>query len=224
MELLEYNFSKLTGNLYYDEVNNTYEMFSNVGKPMHLNYLTFKELVKNMDNKELNIIETGISCYGTNSTYFFNDYIRKYGGRLWSVDINPYLVNVHSGNMCPATQLICNDSVTFIKEWVSNNPNEKIDVVYLDSYDLDFYNPKPSAIHGLNEYLEILPALQKDSLLLIDDTPINPYWLDNREKIYEDMLVYYETNNELPGKGMYVVNINNTATKLMHNYQVLYKF
>jgi hypothetical protein len=58
MELLEYHFSNLSGNLFFNEEDNSYEMFSDIGTPMHLNYLTFKELFKNMDGrKDLNILE-----------------------------------------------------------------------------------------------------------------------------------------------------------------------
>ena len=60
--------------------------------------------------------------------------------------------------------------------------------------------------------------------MLIDDTPVNPYWLDTRNKVYNDMNVYYSNNNTLPGKGMYVLNEITNANKLLHNYQVLYKF
>jgi hypothetical protein len=221
MELLEYHFSNLTGNLYYHDDN--YEMFSNKGKAMHLNYLTFKELFKNMDGKrDLNILETGIASAGTQSTYLFNEYIRKYGGKFWSVDINKHLVDAHKGNMCSGTTLICDDSVNFLNEWAKDN--NKADVVYLDSYDLDFYNPNPSGMHGLNEYLALVPVLKKDSLLLIDDTPANPYWLDTRGQLYDDMVKYYDENKCLPGKGMYVLNVNKNANTLLHNYQVLYKF
>jgi hypothetical protein len=38
------------------------------------------------------------------------------------------------------------------------------------------------------------------------------------------MCIYYNNNKCLPGKGMYVLNEINNAEKLMHNYQVLYKF
>jgi len=221
MELLEYHFSNLDGNLYH--YNNNYEMFSDKGEAMHLNYLTFKELFKNMDGrKDLNILETGIASAGTQSTYLFNEYIRKYGGKFWSVDINPNLVNSHQGNMCPATTLICDDSVHFLNEWASTN--DKVDVVYLDSYDLDFYNPQPAAMHGLNEYLALYNVLKKDSLLLIDDTPKDPYWLDTRGQLYDDMVKYYDENKILPGKGMYVLKAHKNANLLLHNYQVLYKF
>jgi len=221
MELLEYHFSNLSGNLFYND--NTYEMFSNVGKPMHLNYLTFKELFKNMNSrKDLLILESGIASAGTQSTYLFNEYIKKYGGKFWSVDINSSLVDLHKGNMCPGTTLVCDDSVNFFKNWVKEN--DKVDVVYLDSYDLDFYNPQPSAMHGLNEYLALEPVFKSGSLLLIDDTPSNPYWLDCRNQVYHDMIEYYSKNNCLPGKGQLVLNVFKNADLLLHNYQVLYKF
>ncbi len=223
MELLESHFENLNGNLYFD--GKTYEMFSGKGDPKHLNYLTFKELFKQMDNKrDLVILETGIASCGTNSTYLFDQYIRKYGGRFWSVDINKHLVDYHGGNMCPATQLVCDDSINFLKNWIKNHPNTKPDVVYLDSYDINWYNPLPAAIHGMNEYLAIKPVMVKDSLLLIDDTPSSPYWLDTRGELFHDMVKYYDTNKNLPGKGQFVVDFEKDATKLMHNYQVLYKF
>jgi hypothetical protein len=225
MELLEYHFSNISGNLFYDEDTNTFEMFGNKGVQKHLNYLTFKELFKNMlEIKDPKIIETGIASAGTQSTYLFNEYVKKYGGRFWSVDTNDHLVNIHQGNMCPATTLVCNDSVKFLNDWVKYNDDNKVDVVYLDSYDLDWYNYYDSALHGLKEYTALLPSLKKGSLLLIDDTPSTPYWLDTRGQLYDDMMLFYNKNNFLPGKGMYVLDLNNRATKLIHNYQVLYKF
>lgn len=225
MDLVNYHFSQLSGNLYYDSNTDTYEMFSGIGKPMHLNYLTFRELFKNMnEQKDLIILETGIASAGTQSTYLFNEYIRKYGGRFWSVDLNKYLVDSHSGNMCPGTTLVHDDSVSFFNSWINSNPTLNPNVIYLDSYDLDFYNPHPSAMHGLKEYLAILPSVKKNTLLLIDDTPSNPYWLDTRGELYTNMIEYYKNNNNLPGKGQYVVGLEKKTETLIHNYQVLYKF
>jgi hypothetical protein len=225
MELLESHFNTLTGNLIYDVNTDSYEMFSNKpGIKKHLNYLTFKKLFEEMkDLKNPLILESGIASAGTNSTYLFNEYVKKYGGFFWSVDTNQQLVDVHKGNMCPATQLICDDSVSFFKNWTKTN--DEVNVVYLDSYDLDFYNPLPSGNHGLAEYKSLMPVLKKNTLLLIDDTPSKPYWLDFRNMLYNDMCVYYvNNNNTLPGKGMFVLNEITNAEKLIHNYQVLYKF
>jgi len=225
MELFESHFNSLPKNgcLYYNNTTDTYEQFSNVGEPKHINYLTFKELFKNMNGiKNPIILESGIASAGTHSTYLFNEYVRKYGGFFWSVDINKSLVEQHRGNMCPATKLVCDDSVNFFLNWSKNN--SKADIIYLDSYDLDFYNPRPSAEHGLKEYKSLLPVCKKDTLLLIDDTPINPYWLPFRNDMYNDMVKYYNINNCLPGKGMLVLNEKKNADIILHNYQVLYKF
>jgi hypothetical protein len=73
--------------------------------------------------------------------------------------------------------------------------------------------------------IALKPVIKKNTLLLIDDTPLNPYWLDTRNsKVYDDMYNYYNKNDYLPGKGMYILNEINNAYKVIHNYQVLFKF
>jgi hypothetical protein len=228
MELFESHFSNLRGNLFYDAAANQYDMFFGKGTSHHINYLTFKKLFEQMGTpKEPIILESGIAIQ---STYLFNEVVRKYGGQFWSVDNDPELVAAHQGNMCPGTKLVHNDSVAFFKEWINTStytsgiPSEKADIIYLDSYDLDFYNPEPSAKHCLAEYMSLKPAIKKDTLLLINDTPMNPYWLDTRDDTYYDMLDYYGTFGIMPGKGMYVLDEVKNADKLIHNYQVLYRF
>lgn len=225
MELFEYHFSNLHGgNLIYNSESNTYELFSkNEGKHEHINYLTFKEFFNNLINiKEPVILESGIASAGTQSTYLFNEYIRKYGGKLYSVDINNHLVEIHKGNMCPATQLICSDSVTYFSNWAKNN--EYANAIYLDSYDLDLYNPAGSEEHGLKEYKALLPVIKNGTILLVDDTPISPDWLDTRGGLYNDMVNYYKINGYVPGKGRLILNEPKNADLLLHQYQVLYKF
>lgn len=228
MELFESHFSNLRGNLFYDADANQYDMFFGKGTRHHINYLTFKKLFEQMGTpKEPIILESGIAIH---STYLFNEVVRKYGGYFWSVDNDPELVAAHQGNMCPGTKLVHNDSVAFFKEWIntsmapSPSTYTSADIIYLDSYDMDFYNPEPSAKHCLAEYMALKPAIKKDTLLLIDDTPMNPYWLDTRGSTYYDMLDYYGMFGIMPGKGMYVLDEVKNADKLIHNYQVLYRF
>ena len=38
------------------------------------------------------------------------------------------------------------------------------------------------------------------------------------------MVKFYDNNKYMPGKGMYILNEIKNANKLLHNYQVLYKF
>jgi len=236
MELFEAHFANLRGNLYYDTHTDSYELFSGKGVGHHINHLTFKALFEQMGTpKSPIILESGIASRGTQSTYLFNEVVRKYGGRFWSVDNDPELVETHRGNMCPGTELVCDDSVAFFKGWAKASADTKasgqasaknphVDVIYLDSYDLDFYNPEPSGKHGLAEYNALKPVIGKDTLMLIDDTPISPEWLDTRGQTYRDMQHFYTDTGIMPGKGMYVLDEVLNAEKLIHNYQVLYKF
>jgi hypothetical protein len=169
------------------------------------------------------ILESGIEYTGSQSTYLFNECVRKYGGFFWSIDNNKKLVDDNKINMCPATSLIWDDSISFFKKW--SKENNEVNVIYLNSYKLDFYHPQLSANYGIAEYKALMPVIKKNTFLLINDTPLNPYWLDTRNnQLYNDMCDYYKNKNYLPGKGMYLLNEINNADKLIHNYQVLYKF
>jgi hypothetical protein len=200
MELLEAHFSM------YD---NTKE---------HVCYPTFKRMfleIERRGNPPLHIIETGTAAWGTLSTYLFDKYVSTYGGHLWSVDINPDTKRAAEPFMGPNTTLITMDSLDFLSSWVSTH-KMKADIIYLDSWDVKWDNPEDAAIHGLKEYAAIKPAIGKDTLLLIDDTPNDIVYLNG-------VTSFYTRTNVFPGKGMCVVALH-PAEVLMHAYQVLYKF
>ena len=101
---------------------------------------------------------------------------------------------------------------------------EKIDFLYLDSYDVDFLNPLPSAEHHLKEFNCVKHLLHKNSIVLIDDTPVSPEWLDNGKysPIYDKLKLQFDKN--MVGKGSLVCKELEKmgATKIMHQYQVLW--
>jgi hypothetical protein len=195
--------------------------------PEHICYRTFERLfqkIEDMGCPPLTILETGTAAYGTSSTYLFDAYVRKYGGRFWTVDINPAHSDTVKPHMSDRTTVVTGDSVSFLSEWVKKHPGEQADIVYLDSYDLDFENPEDSGNHGLHEYNAILPALHKGSLLLIDDTPIlSDEFLEEEPRMYIKMRRTYDRIGICPGKGMYLMNTTG-ATLLDHWYQLLYIF
>jgi len=184
----------------------------------HVCYPTFKRMfleIERRGNPPLHIIETGTAAWGTLSTYLFDKYVSTYGGHLWSVDINPDTKRAAEPFMGPNTTLITMDSVDFLSSWVSTH-KMKADIIYLDSWDVIWDNPEDAAIHGLKEYAAIKPAIGKDTLLLIDDTPNDIVYLNG-------VTSFYTRTNVFPGKGMCVVALH-PAEVLMHAYQVLYKF
>jgi hypothetical protein len=119
----------------------------------------------------------------------------------------------------------CDDSVHFLKRWIDKYSAHKVDLVYLDSWDLNISDPLPAAIHGLKEFLAIAPALREGSLLLVDDTPRS---LDFLPAPLRESAAEFQANHGLvPGKGMLIdlfLKERPRITKVLHHYQVLYKF
>jgi hypothetical protein len=170
------------------------------------------------------ILETGTSCRGTDSTRLFDSYVRSFGGEFWSVDIDPEVVNEVRSEVGARTELRCDDSVSFLSRWARENHGERADLVYLDSFDVDFADPWPAAEHCLDEFEAIRLALQPGSLLLIDDSPGDIDYVP--EQFREGAQTVYDEYGVFPGKGMLVETrlAELGVEKLHHWYQALYRF
>jgi len=188
----------------------------------HINYYTMKqsliELIK--QNKEYyNFVETGCSSHGTKSTLLWDKFVNLFDGKVISVDLNELAVKEANMQTTSKTNVVCSDSLIFLPTLKDN-----IDFLYLDSYDVDFLIPFKSAEHHLKEFNCIKHLLHKGSIILIDDTPCSPEWLDNG--IYNSLYskLKYTFNPEMCGKGSLVNKELEKmgATKIMHQYQVLW--
>jgi hypothetical protein len=87
------------------------------------------------------------------------------------VDIDPAAVT-RAKNAVIATggkaEMVQADSVGFLAQFP-----DKIDFLYLDSYDIDWNNPIASQEHHLREIKAAYPKLTKESVVMIDDCPRN---------------------------------------------------
>ena len=131
---------------------------------------TFNHLFSLMaDLKNPTIVETGtIRIRGEkgllgdgHSTLKFADYCSKFGGKLYSLDIDPEAIALSSwmvSRKYPNVEVnvIHSDSVAFLESF-----DEPIDVLYLDSAN--------DANLILNEAKAALPHLHPESIVLIDD-------------------------------------------------------
>ncbi len=205
------------------------EHFSNYeNTEEHICYPTFKRLFEEIEAKgcpPLTILETGTAYAGTKSTYLFDAYVKKYGGHFWSVDISENTCAEARKHVSSSSEIVCDDSVHFLETWVKEHPGQKADIVYLDSFDLDWNDPFPSGDHGLKEYFAILPALKEGSLLLIDDTPntCEEFLEMDHHMFLQAKKAEQKFNLSLVGKGMYIPE-HCKAECLSHLYQLLYKF
>lgn len=124
-----------------------------------------------------NIIETGttraINDFGGAgmATIFFGDFCKRYNKHLWTVDILPEAISLSKSLTTEFTDnitYVIDDSLNFLKEF-----NDKIDLLYLDSYDYPLdENPEESLVsqtHQLNEFKAAEDKLHDKSIVLLDD-------------------------------------------------------
>ena len=188
----------------------------------HINYHTMKtslyELIKL--NKDFYVfVETGCAAHGTKSTLLWDKFVNLFDGKVISVDLDQIAVDETNSLTTKKSNVTWSDSLIFLPTL-----NEPIDFLYLDSYDVDFLNPLPSAEHHLKEFNSIKHLLHTGSVVLIDDTPCSPEWLDNGKNNLLYHILKDTFNPEMCGKGSLVNKELEKmgAKKIMHQYQVLW--
>ena len=72
-----------------------------------------------------------------------------------------------------------------------------IDLLYLDSFDVDLYAPWPSAVHHFKELMAISPLLSPQTLVVVYDLPSMGFgYVDNSE------FVTFPFKPRIGGKGL----------------------
>lgn len=123
------------------------------------------------------IVETGCTRQPDNwfgdgqSSVVFNTMCEMHGGTLYSVDISADNCRFAKSLTGSRHHIYCGDSIAWLQEAETNfeKINRGIDVLYLDSYDLDVNNWAPSALHHIYELLSVKRLLRPGSLVAVDD-------------------------------------------------------
>ena len=148
--------------------------------------ISFKKIIKYLDSlpDPIIILETGClrkvdSFSGDGqSTLIFDKYtqFRGNGSRVFSVDINEQNVNVCKSIVSEKVYLERDDSIRFLSKFHNLlNKKQKISLLYLDSFDVNWDYPFESSAHHLKELTASMPYINKDTLVVVDDAPINIY-------------------------------------------------
>jgi hypothetical protein len=121
------------------------------------------------------ILETGCCRIADNyagdgmSTILFDDFVNFYDGHVYSFDITQQHVDLAKASVSSKTSITCADSVKSLFDLSKDTNFPKIDLCYLDSFDIDFANPHPSSMHHVKEFMAIQPKLKTGTLVAIDD-------------------------------------------------------
>jgi hypothetical protein len=128
------------------------------------------------------VVETGCSRQPDNwfgdgqSSVVFNAMVEEMEGTLFSVDIDRTACEFARTQTGSRHQIYCADSVVWLQQAEINfhKMGRTIDVLYLDSYDINVDNWHPSAQHHIYELLAIKGSLAAGSLVAVDDNLIMP--------------------------------------------------
>lgn len=198
-----------------------FETYSNSD---HVNRVGIEKCLDLLAEKPVNIIETGTSAWGTDSTRLWTKYISTFGGNLWTIDIREE-PSITLGKLSPNVEFIVDDSVSALGKLAVTKSVGTADLVYLDSWDVDWLDPLMSAEHGLREWKELSPFVQKGTLVLIDDTPCKKIDLENVGITdFTGVDAFERQFGMLPGKGAFVLalpEINTEWEVLHHEYNLL---
>jgi SAM-dependent methyltransferase len=172
--------------------------------------LVFAHL-ESLDQSEFHMIETGTLRNPGNwkdgqSARLFTEFVDHHGGSVRSVDIDPTAVAAARGAIqSDRFESTCMDSVLYLATQLDL---DRVDLFYLDSYDVKWNNDHLSADHHLQEFLTIEPHLKPGALVVIDD---NSRFLDS---------------NQRTGKGHYIADYLETKgiVPIYDAYQIIYKF
>jgi hypothetical protein len=116
------------------------------------------------------------------------------------------------------------DSVAFLQKLTALTGASQVNLFYLDSWDVDWGDPIPSAMHGQKEIESIKPFLTTGTILVIDDTPNSINWIPVASRGAAEEF----SNNfgVLPGKGALYASVLSDLTYevLHHDYNLVLKF
>jgi hypothetical protein len=136
---------------------------------------TFRQIFERLEARKSGdflIVETGTLRRAGNwagdgqSTLLFDRFVDVHGGHVVSVDKDAAACAESRRVVSDRTQVVCCDSVQFFWRF---SPERTIDLVYLDSFDLDWNDPLPSSLHHLKELCVLLPKLRPGALIVVDD-------------------------------------------------------
>jgi hypothetical protein len=167
--------------------------------------------LEQLNQTEYHIIETGtLRNHGNwkdgQSALLFTEFVKHYAGTVRSVDIDQAAVDCANSALkedyfCS----YCSDSVSWLQQQTDLS---KVDLFYLDSWDVKWNDDRASADHHLKEFLAIEPYLKSGAIVAIDD---NSRFLSNTQRT---------------GKGRRIVEYLQTKNKnpIYDAYQIIYKF
>ena len=141
-------------------------------------------------DRPVGIVETGCCRQAGNwagdggSTLLFDKYAQCHPGSVvYTVDIDPAATALCRSLVSGVVKVHTGDSVAFLRSLADAPPADlpSVDLLYLDSYDVNFDDVFPSAMHHMKELVAIAPLVRPHTLVVVDDSPSSFTGFSNAE-------------------------------------------
>ena len=174
--------------------NNFYKFFDEISPKLGVRQFSFTKIFNYLDElpAPITIVETGCLRVKDNfsgdgqSTLLFDKYtqFRGNGSKVYTVDIDPEATKICSEVVSNDVTISTADSIGYLNDLTNKFYDEKKEVsfFYLDSFDLDWKSPGSSCEHHLKELVSIKKILKKETLVVVDDSPMKGYLQQSKLK------------------------------------------
>ena len=193
-----------------------YKWFNDIAPKLGQREISFKKIFKYLDvlPTPIIIVETGCLRDKDNflldgqSTLLFDKYTLSRGSnsKVYTVDISSKSTKVCKEVVSQNVEITTDDSVRYLNNLAHKFFTDKIKVsmFYLDSFDVDWRYPYPSAVHHLKELAAITKILHKDTLVVVDDSPAIGNLTKNGNELAESWKILKSPPPTIGGKGSLV--------------------
>ena len=166
------------------ENSDFYKWFNNIATKLGEREISFRKIFKYLDSLPvpITIVETGCLRKKNNfldgqSTLLFDKYTLSRGkkSKVYTVDISSNSTGVCRQIVSSNVEISTDDSVKYLNKLsgIFLKNNTKVSMFYLDSFDVDWRYIHPSAAHHLKELAAVTRILDKETLVVVDDSPAN---------------------------------------------------
>lgn len=148
---------------------------------LHVRATTFRAIFEHLDTlaHPLTIVETGCArregaWSDGQSTVLFDRYVtaRGDGSHCHSIDLSAESVAACRAMVGPGVTVHQGDSVRTLHRLCRDGTlRGPVDLLYLDSFDLDVVYWFPAAAHHLKEFIAAAPRIGPATLVAVDDSP-----------------------------------------------------
>ena len=216
-------FDALAANTPSDLLSNHYAVW--VSRDDAKRFAGLKVAFDQLDGRPSTIVETGSSAWGIDSSRLFDSYVRRFGGQFFTFDVRNDPSERLKGQLGANSKAIVSDSLVGLQTLA--NSQYQVDLLYLDSLDLDWSSPEPSAKHCLREWHAAKKMLGSGSIVAIDDTPAELSYVPKFDNtVAQSAKKYLDKTGTLPGKGALVLREiadSQNIEILHHSYNLVFR-